>query len=334
MAGSRTVLQLRTPDPRAPSAPAKPHVLLVGSNADVAAMLEQLRDVPCVFTIAGDIADVAHGLHRQPELIMAALTHDTPLAVREAGILSAVPWIAWDRANDAAHALAAYEAGARAVLPGDVTALALRSLLQSTLTQTQARTSHRRPDIGHRQYPRGTRILLHEDEVLRVASGVVAQRVIHTDGSDVLIGLFGPDQLLVGHPDDSCCLDLIAHDETVAVVRPWTEAAGLDGFSAGLRKRLRHVEAWAAVQARPHLSVRIVGLLSLLADQFGRPGANGVVVDVRLTHGQLAAAVGATRATVTRALGALKRRRLVWTSGSGPSTRFCLRAREIHGHSQ
>jgi hypothetical protein len=56
------------------------------------------------------------------------------------------------------------------------------------------------------------------------------------------------------------------------------------------------------------------------------------LIDVRLTHGQLAAATGATRATVTRVLGVMKKRRQVWTIGAGPEQRFCIRSREAHAH--
>jgi hypothetical protein len=322
------LLRLRTHDAPAVPATVKPHVLILGANVDVLAMFERLLDTPYVFTVAGEGSDATIGLTRQPDLILAVL----PRGVAVDRVASGTPWIAWNRRNDPALAMTAYEAGARAVLPGDVTPAALLSVLRSTLEGRRTRVTRGHLGTGRRQYPRGTRIRLADDEVLRVVTGVIAQRVIHRDGTDVLIGLFGANQLLVGHPDDSCCLDLIAHDDTLAVVQPWSEAAQVDGFATSLRERLRHLEAWAAVQAQAHLSARIVGLLSLLADQFGRRYANALVIDVRLTHGQLAAATGTTRATVTRVLGALKRRGLAWTAGAGPAQRFCLRDPDIDRH--
>jgi hypothetical protein len=315
------------------SAMARRHVLILGTRGDAAALFERLPETPYVFAVAGDASNPMPGLRPPPDLVVAVIRTEVPCSPGEGTRALAVPWIAWNRGGQPALAVAAYEAGARAVLPDDVSSAAFAAVLRSAFEhRDEARGGTHAGESPRRQYPRGARIVLSDDEVLRIVSGVVAQRVIHADGTDVLIGLFGADQVIVGHPDDSCCLDLVAHGETVAIVRSWSEVTQREGFSTSLRERLRHLEAWAAVQARPHLTDRITGLLSLLADRFGRPYASGLVIDVRFTHGQLAAATGATRATVTRVLGVLKKRQLVWTVGAGSAQRFCIRSREVHGH--
>jgi CRP-like cAMP-binding protein len=52
-------------------------------------------------------------------------------------------------------------------------------------------------------------------------------------------------------------------------MEPWEEAAGQPDFLAKLRARLQQMEGWAAMQARPSLQQRVMGLLGLLSDQFG-----------------------------------------------------------------
>ena len=69
---------------------------------------------------------------------------------------------------------------------------------------------------------------------------------------------------------------------------------------------------------------RLLGVLALLAEQFGEACSEGTLIDVRITHAQLAAAIGATRATVTRLLGPLRRNGLVLTVQSAAGERFCL----------
>ena len=101
-----------------------------------------------------------------------------------------------------------------------------------------------------------------------------------------------------------------------------------------MRRRLQQLEAWAAMQARPHLDQRVLGLLSLLAEQFGRPHPQGTLIDVRITHAQLAAAAGATRTTITRTLGDLRTRGLLATVGSGEAQRLCPREPEAAHHGQ
>jgi len=176
-----------------------------------------------------------------------------------------------------------------------------------------------------RRYGRDTPIGLERDAVLEVRAGVVALRVIHPDGTEVLLGLYGPGQVLIGHPEDSCFLHLIAHTAVTATVRPWAEAVRGAAFPEQLRARLRAMEAWSAMQARQGVEQRVLGVLSLLAEQFGVRRGAWTLVDLRLTHAQLAAAVGAGRTTVTRILGDLRARGLLASTGAGAAERFHVR---------
>jgi hypothetical protein len=157
--------------------------------------------------------------------------------------------------------------------------------------------------------------------------------VIHDDGAEVLLGLYGPGRVLAGHPEDTCCIQFHAHTAARARIQPWPESARLPAFPERLRDHLRQMEGWAAMQARPQIEQRLLGLLSLLAEQFGRATPQGTVVDVRITHAQLASAVGTTRATVTRRVGLLRRQGLLAVTGSGGGERYCLPRWEEQRHS-
>ncbi|MCG8457780.1 MAG: Crp/Fnr family transcriptional regulator, partial [Holophagales bacterium] len=177
-----------------------------------------------------------------------------------------------------------------------------------------------------RQYRSGETIPLRVDELLRVVAGVVAHRVWHEDGAEGLVGLWGPGHLLAGHPDDACYLSIRAHTEAVVEV---SRAASQDWRPAGdtlerLLERIRCLEAWSAMQSRQNMEQRLLGVLTLLAEQFGEERAEGTVIDVRVTHAQLAAAIGANRATVTRLLGPLRRRGRISTIAAENGERFCL----------
>jgi CRP-like cAMP-binding protein len=176
----------------------------------------------------------------------------------------------------------------------------------------------------HRRCKAGERITLGPESVLEVVSGVVALTVLHEDGAEVLLGLLGPGQVLVGHPKEASCLQLYAIGDTAVWVQPWSKAVLQPGFADRLRDRLRSLEAWAAMQARPSLERRLLGILWLLAGQFGRPTGQGVRIEVGITHHQLASAVGATRSTVTRLLGRLRRRGLLIAVRHGRGERYCL----------
>jgi CRP/FNR family transcriptional regulator len=77
----------------------------------------------------------------------------------------------------------------------------------------------------------------------------------------------------------------------------------------------------------------VLGILSLLTEQFGVSHPDGVLIDVRLTHAQLAAAVGANRTTITRVLGELRAAGKLSSKGAGRQERFVLRERiELSHH--
>ncbi|MEN9221521.1 MAG: Crp/Fnr family transcriptional regulator, partial [Thermostichus sp. BF3_bins_97] len=65
---------------------------------------------------------------------------------------------------------------------------------------------------------------------------------------------------------------------------------------------LRQTEALLALAGRRRVEDRLRQLLSLLAGELGSPTAAGIRINVRLTHQDLANAIGTTRVTITRLL--------------------------------
>lgn len=255
----------------------------------------------------------------KPRLVAVASRDDFPLSGRG--------WLAWLRVNDPALTLAAYQAGARAVFPPDMPP----SLIVQALLGLDAGSS----ELGgaKRQIRRGDPVFLEADTVLTIHEGILATMMVHGDGAEVLLGLTGAGQILVAHPDDECFIQVLAHTPAVVSIQPWEKAVLQSGFSEKLRTRLQRMEAWAAMQARPYLDQRVLGILSLLAEQFGAPHPDGILIDLRLTHAQLAAAVGATRTTITRVLGELRAAGKLGSQGSGRGERLVLRERiELSHH--
>lgn len=304
-----------------------PALLLTGDWQQRCDLLAPLYAAGHTLILAAADALLARCAQTRPDMLLAALGPGLAVA-RVAGTAErrAIPWVAWNRDDDPASALAARGAGARAVLPAAIGGPALVGAVRDAL----ARAAPPAPTVGpagavERRYAREALIMPERDAVLEVRAGVVALSVLHPDGTEVLLGLYGPGQILVGHPEDSCCLQLVAHTDAVVGLRSWRAAAARPGFPEQLRARLRQMEAWSAAQARPGLDQRLLGILGLLAEQFGVPHPEGTLIDVRITHAQLAAAVGATRTTVTRLLGDLRGRGLLATAGTGGGERLCLR---------
>jgi CRP-like cAMP-binding protein len=260
----------------------------------------------------------------KPRLVAIARSEDFPLSVRG--------WLAWLRVDDPALTLAAYQHGARAVFPPDMPpSLLVQALLGLDADLSEPGGAERQSN--QRQIRRGDPVFLEADTVLTIHEGILATMMVHSDGAEVLLGLTGAGQILVAHPDDECFIQVLAHTPAVVSCLPWEQAVLQPGFSEKLRTRLQRMEAWAAMQARPYLAQRVLGILSLLAEQFGAPHSDGIVIDLRLTHAQLAAAVGATRTTITRVLGELRAAGKLSADGSGRAERFVLcRETELAHH--
>jgi CRP-like cAMP-binding protein len=310
-----------------------PRLLIVGELDQVRTLLDLLPGGEYSVTLVPDV-DAALDLPAPPGDPALLLTPVPDTAAVEAAMVhDRWAWLAWNRADDPAATNAAYEQGALAVLPARLTREGLASALRTAFARAQ---DHRRPAIrltrGEGRFERGARIHIAEDDVLVVETGIVATTVLHDDGAEVLTALHGPGSVVIGHPEDSCCLQIHAHTTVRAIVQGWAHIAGTPRFAERLRARVRRMEAWAAVQARPHLQDRVIGLLSLLAESFGEPRGAGVCIDVRLTHGQVAAAIGATRATVTRVIGKLRAEGVLDTEGDGQQERFVLHVVERHVH--
>lgn len=169
-------------------------------------------------------------------------------------------------------------------------------------------------------------ISVDKTEVVLVQQGVITQSVLHGDGTEVLLGVFGPNDILLNLCDKTYHMRYQAQTDVAIIKQDWQAIANSPAFLEYLRRRLIQTESWAAFQAYPYLEYRIIGILSLLAEQFGTGHSQGTLIDLRITHTQLASAVGSNRTTVTRALSYLRKRNLVISIGSGKNERFCLPA--------
>jgi hypothetical protein len=240
------------------------------------------------------------------------------------------PWIAWCSSNQDDLPTLAYQNGALAVFLDGTPFSVVSQIIQRTAENLTVAREIGSNDMIQRRYLKGDIILLEPQAVLEIQQGIIAQTMVYQDGSGVLLGLCGPQQVIIPHPTDTCYIQLVSHTDSIVSIRSWESSSQISDFVGKLRSRLQQLEAWAAIQARPHLDQRVTGILSLLAEQFGVDTPDGRLVDVRITHTQLALAVGATRATITRTLGDLRRQGVLTVVMTSDGERYCL-SRWEHG---
>jgi global nitrogen regulator NtcA len=79
----------------------------------------------------------------------------------------------------------------------------------------------------------------------------------------------------------------------------------------GLSSRILQTEMMIETLAHRDMGSRLVSFLLILCREFGVPTAEGITIDLKLSHQAIAEAIGSTRVTVTRLLGDLRQDRMI-----------------------
>lgn len=156
----------------------------------------------------------------------------------------------------------------------------------------------------------GRVIPLRPNEIWVVCRGVVILNTLHPTGDEALLGVVTPS-MPFGLP-----LTWISPYQAIALtdvdLLPLTvteierSPALCQGLFRHLSRRLQQAEAFLALSSCRRVEERLKQLLILLRHEVGQPIQQGTRLQIRLTHQQLANAIGTTRVTVTRLIGQLK----------------------------
>lgn len=155
-------------------------------------------------------------------------------------------------------------------------------------------------------YGAGRSISLRQEEILVVCRGVVQLFTIQQDGSETLLGLAGPSMpvgLSLTTVDPYWATTLTDVDMLPLPLQEIEDSPILmAGIFRNLTLRLQQAEAWLALSGKRLVADRLRYFLIMLARDFGHVEPEGIRIPIRLTHHQLATAIGTTRVTVTRLL--------------------------------
>lgn len=168
--------------------------------------------------------------------------------------------------------------------------------------------SYRKRNLVH--LAAGSSVPLLRDHLWFVVRGMVKLGALTIHGDELMLGLAGPNEPF-GEPLSNldtyearaladCDLLCLSCDEIAQA--PHLAVAVLQGLGA----RYRQSEALLALLGLRRIEDRVRGFLELLANDYGQPCDQGLRLDLRLTHQEIANALSTTRVTVTRALGSLR----------------------------
>ncbi|MBF2002031.1 MAG: Crp/Fnr family transcriptional regulator [Synechococcales cyanobacterium C42_A2020_086] len=159
-------------------------------------------------------------------------------------------------------------------------------------------------------YRSGQTIRMLPDEILVVCRGVVQLGTLYDSGDEALLGLacpsmpFGLPLSFIRPYQASALTDVDLLRLTLSEVEQSPELA--QSIFRHLTRRLQQTEAVLAMVGYRRVEDRLRHLLLLLKEEVGQPASTGTRLSIRLTHQQLANAIGTTRVTVTRLLSQLQ----------------------------
>lgn len=159
-------------------------------------------------------------------------------------------------------------------------------------------------------YAKGEQISLLPQGVWQVSQGLVQLSTLCPNGEEVLLGwagtstFFGLWMSLLQAYEARAVSDVYLRWYSVSEIEASPRLAQL--ILPQLNRRMRQVEALLAIVGKRRVEDRLHSLLLLLKQEIGQPVAEGTRLGVRLTHQNIASAIGTTRVTITRLLSKLQ----------------------------
>ncbi len=159
-------------------------------------------------------------------------------------------------------------------------------------------------------YQKGEIIPLMSQSIWQICQGLVRLSTFYPVGEEGLLGWAGPSMCFGGcfsylHTYRATALsDVCLMCYTMVEIE--TSPKLTQELLPQLGRRFRQTEALLAIAGQRRVEDRLHQLLLLLKQEFGQPIGDSTRLNIRLTHQDIAAAIGTTRVTVTRLLGKLK----------------------------
>jgi CRP/FNR family transcriptional regulator, cyclic AMP receptor protein len=146
-------------------------------------------------------------------------------------------------------------------------------------------------------------VVVHQGEpsfvVWRLESGAVRETTVVRDGRELALGILGRGDV-VGEPPGTASATTV-RALRLSRLRAVAASDAADLFAA----RARRAASLAAELAYSDVPTRLEARLGDLAARFGRPALGGSIIPFAISQDELAQLIGATRESVSRALGTL-----------------------------
>ncbi|MFM7449604.1 MAG: Crp/Fnr family transcriptional regulator [Leptolyngbyaceae cyanobacterium] len=147
-----------------------------------------------------------------------------------------------------------------------------------------------------------------------------SSRVPRIAPDEAFLGFVGPGQPFEIVAQSPFTLQSFAHvDQTSVLWMYWHDLDNWPHFRREVMDAFRYQHQrkllWLSTLGQRRTIDRLLGVLTLLVEEFGEPTEGGYCLPFPLTHAQIGSAIGSTRVTVTRLMGKLRQRGLIQIQG-------------------
>jgi CRP-like cAMP-binding protein len=150
-----------------------------------------------------------------------------------------------------------------------------------------------------RHFERRARIPLKRDYFWQIESGAVRTLTCLENGSYVTLGLWGATDILSPLLSKADPYQIECLTPVEATLLPLDR---YEYINKALIRQFQQLQAFIEILHSRPVEFSLLRLLNWLAKKFGREVEKGHLIDLRLTHQEIAEILGITRVTVTRLL--------------------------------
>jgi CRP-like cAMP-binding protein len=167
---------------------------------------------------------------------------------------------------------------------------------------------HLSHDLKHFYFKRYDLLPLGHDVLWQIKKGTVRTMTWSEDGYQVVLGLWGEGDIVGSSMStiDPYWIQCLSNVE--AVVLPsnlWHQA------SEAIISHCRQSEELLNILHCRTISTKLKQFLVWLSEKFGKPCDRGMIIDLRLTHQDIAETIGSTRVSMTKLLNQFKTEGLI-----------------------
>ncbi|MBD3884120.1 Crp/Fnr family transcriptional regulator [Phormidium tenue FACHB-886] len=164
------------------------------------------------------------------------------------------------------------------------------------------------PQRHLRSFAARTALPTNPNHLWQIQSGFVRTLTWLEDGTNVALGIWGEGDVVGAPFSKANPFQIECITKVEAIMLPFSE---LQNAPEVLLMHLHQAEALMQIHSHKRIDMALLKFLQWLAERFGQDVENGRLLNLRLTHQDIAEAIGTTRVTVTRILNQLERQGLL-----------------------